>query len=92
MLTSRNSAAMIGRQYLLQYTGDTDVERMFTEFLATAPEVSEALQAGSSSDVRHAVFSQYRDDYACGRTVTIDGWLFSATEARICALAALTDG
>jgi hypothetical protein len=29
------------------------------------------------------------EDFRCGRVVTVDGWLLSRTEARICAIAYL---
>jgi hypothetical protein len=32
---------------------------------------------------------EIREDFGAGRTVTVAGWMFSETEARICALAAL---
>jgi hypothetical protein len=42
--------------------------------------------AGSqTSDLDHKV----REDYAAGRTLTIDGWMISVTEARQCALYSL---
>src|SRR5919202_5628493 len=33
-----------------------------------------------------SIEQQVRDDFAAGRTVVVDGWVLSATEARQCAL------
>jgi len=89
LLSCRESAASIGRQYLAQYPAEVDADGLLGEFLAAAPDVQAAMEAGDAAAVRQAVFSRYRDDYSASRTVSIDGWLFSETEARICALAAM---
>jgi hypothetical protein len=39
---------------------------------------------------RGSIENQIRDDFAAGRTVLVDGWVLSATEARQCALFSLT--
>jgi hypothetical protein len=39
---------------------------------------------------RPAIAARVRDDFANGRIVTVDGWMLSITEARLCALAYLT--
>jgi hypothetical protein len=36
-----------------------------------------------------SIRNQIRDDFAAGRTVMLDGWVLSATEARQCALFSL---
>lgn len=90
VLACRESAARVGIQYLAQHPQDADAGKILDEFLSVAPDVREALQLGPAHSVHRALFLQYQDDYTCGRTVSIDGWILSATEARICALAALT--
>jgi hypothetical protein len=37
----------------------------------------------------HAIRESSRDDFRCGRIVTVDGWMLSLTETRVYALAAL---
>lgn len=34
---------------------------------------------------------QIEDDFACGKTVQLNGWILSETEARLCALVAVCD-
>jgi hypothetical protein len=38
---------------------------------------------------RESIENQIRDDFAAGKTVMLDGWVLSATEARQCALFSL---
>ncbi len=50
---------------------------------------------GPNSDVhtqqlRQAIEARRQRDFANGETVILDGWLMARTEARLCALAALT--
>lgn len=89
-LACRESAARVGIQYLAQHHQDADAGIILDELLSVAPDIREALQLGPAHSVHRALFLQHQDDYACGRTVSIDGWILSATEACICALAALT--
>jgi hypothetical protein len=42
-----------------------------------------------ASDPAHQLDAKARQDYAAGKTVTIDGWMISVTEARQCALYSL---
>lgn len=89
LLASRDSAVRVGQRYLAQHPGEANADALLAGFLASAPGVRAALQTGSAAAIRQAVHMQYRDDYANGRTASIDGWICSATEVRICALAAL---
>ena len=38
----------------------------------------------------HSVRDEIRADFAAARTVRVEGWILSATEARLCGLAALS--
>jgi hypothetical protein len=74
-------AAEVGRRYLESNDGEADRE-LLADLLAAnldrdAGEVPEQMAAAA------------REDFRCGRTVTVDGWLLSRTEARICAIAYL---
>lgn len=40
--------------------------------------------------MKKSVDDQIRDDFAAGRTVVVDGWVLSLTEARQCGLYSLT--
>jgi len=85
----RESAAAVGRAYLATRPEERDAPRL-------AGAVSRDLRdggcdpaTGDRADLRRAVSGRVRQDFADGRTVTVDGWVLSRTEARLCALAAL---
>jgi hypothetical protein len=40
--------------------------------------------------IHKSIADRVRDDFAAGRTVLVDGWVLSVTEARQCALASLS--
>jgi glycosyltransferase A (GT-A) superfamily protein (DUF2064 family) len=43
-----------------------------------------------AADIRARLSSVIREDFTAERTLRVEGWLVSETEARLCALAALT--
>ena len=70
----------LGRRYRGSVPGESD-----------APQLTAAIQASRPWTARiglshSAMADQVRDDFDAGRTVIVDGWLLSRTEARQCAL------
>jgi hypothetical protein len=86
---------------LLEMLGAERVRRIGERYRAIVPgENSRAALAAVISPSRRRGFSlpwsrrrtieqQIRDDFAAGRTVLLDGWVLSVTEARQCALFSL---
>ena len=62
----------------------------------TAPILRAAIADGGHQGLRFpwmprpSIEQQVRGDFAAGRTVLVDGWVLSATEARQCALFSLS--
>ena len=78
-LSDPAAAARIGQRLALKES-DT-AARLFVELGPAAPAMSvQTLRAGLAQ--------QMARDYATARTVKLDGWLLTMTEARLCALAA----
>jgi hypothetical protein len=79
---ARASAARIGEAYLEDHPEEAQpalLARLLREAgLEEAP--------GPTSRAR----ARIREDFERGRTVQVDGWVLSRTEARLCALTALT--
>jgi hypothetical protein len=75
----------IGRRYL-EHFANPDIEARHRSVWARpyleAP--ADPLQTGPGTDER--LRQLVRDDFSAGRTVLIDGWVLSVTEARQCAL------
>lgn len=67
--------AEVGKKYRATFPAEDSREKL-NELLATL----------KGKDVEAAV----KDDFVSSRTVQVDGWIISLTEARQCALASLT--
>ena len=88
----------LARPELLEALGADGVRAVGTRYRAThpderdAPSIREAILASRPWRARLAgrgtptIPDLVRDDFERGRTVVVNGWLLSATEARQCAL------
>jgi len=74
-------AAVVGRRYL-----ESNACEAGRELLADL--LAENLDP-SAGDLTKQMMVAVRNDFRLGRTVTVDGWVLSRTEARICAIAYL---
>ena len=83
-------ARELGYAYLDRYPSEASID-MLTDALSATVQLMPFRV--SASGVQRAVRTRTRQDFEQGRIVTLDGWLFSQTELRLCALAALrSDG
>lgn len=80
----REAAAALGRLYLEANPGESDPE-LLMERLAGGIERPRSDAAALARHLR----ARHRADFEHGRLTSLDGWLLSQTEARLCALAAL---
>jgi murein L,D-transpeptidase YcbB/YkuD len=80
LLPSRAPAQAIGTAVLRAGSAEPSVQALLQ---ALQRQQDGPIDAGS-------IRAQIRDDFAQGRIVDVEGWMLSATEARLCALAALT--
>jgi hypothetical protein len=80
---------MVGREYLRCAPGETDA-RLLVDLICTrqGEKQVEHVQADTKK-IREWLQLQQRQDFEQGHTVKVQGWILSATEARLCALAAL---
>lgn len=87
LIRRRESAERIGRRYLAMLPADTDRSRL----LAMSPVLGGALQAiQHRPEVAAGLLRRgINDDFRRADTVTVDGWVLAATEARLCAVIAL---
>jgi hypothetical protein len=97
----RDSARVLARPQLLEMLGPERVWEIGSRYRTTVPNenTEAALQSaitGSrdqgftvSSLWRDPIEQQIRDDFAAGRTVIVNGWVLSTTEARQSALFSL---
>jgi hypothetical protein len=78
LFADRAAAAAIGHAYLASHP--SDAASLARSLLTALP---------GAAPVRVEVAALVRADYATGRIACAGGWILSATEARLCALAAL---
>ena len=70
----------LGLHYRENVPGENDAQRLEAAIRASQPWTARI-------GVRHQpIADQVRNDFDAGRTVVVDGWLLSVTEARQCAL------
>jgi hypothetical protein len=95
----RDSAAA-ARPQLLTMLGPDRVRQIGSQYRAATPSENSADALHSALAGSHglripfigngSIDDQIRDDFAAGRTVVVDGWVLSVTEARQAALFSLT--
>ncbi len=83
----RSYARSIGAKYLADRPSEGSVTLLTSLIEARIPRQAVVTCPATAVSVTSRVA---RDDFVAGRTVWVDGWLLSATEARLCALATLS--
>ncbi len=91
MLRRTESARIVGREYLRQFPQVTPVSIVaeFVELASSHRIVAGGPRGQDSSELCREVFRRRQlRDFEEGRTVTLQGWVLSKTEAHLCALVA----
>jgi hypothetical protein len=86
-----DSARAIGSLYLATHPEEADAHKLL-ELVIRADDGPLVVHGTSDTELRAWVRRRQARDFATARIVNLDGWLLSATEVRICALAGLTWG
>ncbi len=89
LLESRDSARAIGREYLKLMPREADSATLVSLIAGGVPGGTSALTRASENELRQMIAARMVGDFAGERTAELDGWVLSATEARLCALVAL---
>lgn len=89
VLKRKRSARTVGKEYLRRAPEEADRLLLVNAICGSDCELQRALLDGDDGRLRIAVRNRLRRDFADGRTVLLDGWLLSRTEARLCALATI---
>ncbi|GAC1491230.1 MAG: hypothetical protein NVS1B5_16110 [Gemmatimonadaceae bacterium] len=95
-----HTAAAVDRPQLLAMLGPERVRQLGAHYRASKPSENSADSLRAALSNGHglripfinsgSLNDQIRDDFATGRTVVVDGWVLSLTEARQAALFSLT--
>ena len=84
------SAGAVGRAYLADRPGEADRDWLAARLGADLRGRDCDPSCSDRARLRAGLARQLRADFAQSRVVRVDGWVLSVTEARLCALAALT--
>ena len=85
---NEESARVIGRRYLELSPSEARPERLMA-LICRCEENHTRLARADAGQLRTLLQDQQRADFTHGRTTTVDGWILSETEVRLCALAAI---
>ena len=89
LLTHKESAKVIGLEYLRNNRQETDA-RVLLDRIASSLNAGEVgLFEAVGPNLHELLARTMREDFANDRIVKLQGWVLSATEVRLCALAAL---
>lgn len=85
----RDRAAAVGAVYLEHFPDEADSETLLARLFEAGVAVAREQAAADPDGLVARLRGQHREDFAAGRTVQLEGWALSLTEARLCAWAAL---
>lgn len=86
ILKQKRSARAIGKAYLELEPKEADTTYLVKAICGSGLDLKRAFLVRDDVLLRTAIANRIRHDFIKRRTVMIDGWLLSRTEARICAL------
>jgi len=84
-----DSARRVGMEYLRERPQDADI-RVLIRHLVPDPRRLQALRECDRAALGRFLAESTRRDFQRGKTMSVDGWILSETELRVCALSALT--
>ena len=83
------SAAVVGLEYLRSVPREADVQLLVDLICSFTADWRTELTQANGPTLRNLLALQQRQDFEHGRILNVRGWILSATEVRLCALAAL---
>ncbi len=89
ILGNKGSARVIGGAFLRRFPEESKVETLVDAICGASSQSSGVSVMNQPGRRRELLVRQIRDDFANGRVHVLEGWVLSATEARLCALVAL---
>jgi hypothetical protein len=87
LLSNLESARVVGREYVRVTSPEATSQRLVDAVAAGVPGGRDVIRAASNGDLRRLILARVRQDFDDDDVVTLDGWIVSRTEGRLCALA-----
>ncbi len=85
----KESAQIIGMEYLRCMPRERNVGSLIDRIFSCGTLCQTEFAEAGMKKGRELLLQQIREDFEQERTVNIEGWILSQTEARLCALTAL---
>jgi hypothetical protein len=82
----QDSARIVGLEYLKKNPQEANVHLLQDRIIAGFTGGYTALAQASDSTIRKLIEERVRQDFETDQIVKLQGWILSATEARLCAL------
>ena len=89
LFRNRGSAITVGQAYLHYFPNERNLAVLLADLDQDSFGPAAAPEPTREARIRTLFKQRRRDDFAEGRTVILNGWVLSLTEARLCAAAAL---
>ncbi len=86
----KDGARIIGQQYLKHAPREADINVLLQFILPGRVEQFAKMATEYPKELGRLILLRQRQDFVSDRIVSVRGWIFSETEARLFALAALT--
>jgi len=87
----RSSVVLIGEVCLQETIVERNAQRVAQLILSQAPALADACRKSDDECFQAAVRQQIEHDFATGKVMNVAGYILSATEGRLCSLAALVE-
>lgn len=85
----QRSAVLIGEACLQEAVPERDAQSVAQLLLSNAPALADACRESDDQRFQTVVRQQIQQDFATGKVMHVAGYVLSATEGRLCSLAAL---
>ena len=88
LLESTESAGAVGAEYLRVVPAENTADVLTARLIGGLPAERATLRRATDGELRQVLAVSAREDFLAGRTIELDGWVVSLTEARLCAITA----
>jgi len=89
--SNKKSLKHIGREYIKQLPASSSTSELVESILYSSSEtVFHDSMLLNKKVLRKFIQDKVKEDFKQGRTISVQGWVLSQTEARLCGLAYLT--
>lgn len=89
LFSEMKSPKVIGAEYLRSFPGQVDSKVLLARICSSCEGGARSLTQMDARALREWIHERQRKDFEEGRIIKLQGWILSATEVQLCALATL---